>query len=136
MTDVLKMLDAMNVSSISLVKMNVCDYSHLLLKNPLPYHEWKRRLQKTSKTLFDCPRILPMPTSHSAARIRCPQFERCCLLTYAYWRNRELGVLLRIGFMSDSCLPQYSGEQPRCRQDRLVVVHHLNLSQSMEMIEE
>ena len=95
----------------------MCDYPSSFHQSLLPYRQVKRFSRRTSPSNAD----VDQGASNTSSSSLSP-----------YWCNRGLGVLLRNGSVVCFCPPQYYGEKCEYHQDRLSVVLHLNLSESID----
>ena len=117
----------------------MCDYLSSERGTLAPYREEKRLFQRAKKHFVRLSRYpsdanITVVTSHLIFEPQPPRpnFSNVSFVS-PYWCNRGLGVLLRNDSIVCFCPPQYYGEKCQFHADRLSVLLHLNLSQSLEL---
>ena len=112
----------------------MCDYRSLSTEVVRPFREKKAYQTKRRQHKL---RLFSFPTNANITRLQLhsnntlsPSTNISSTLS-AYWCNRGIGIFLSNKLIVCFCPPQYYGEKCQYHSDRLIVVLHVNLTQSI-----
>ena len=112
----------------------MCDYSSSSNRKIVPYREEKKLQTSNRRKAFNLPRFptdANLSDSLTTTNIIVQQASNASSSFSSYRCNRGIGILSINGSIICFCPPQYFGDQCQSHNDRLSVVLHLNLSQSI-----
>ncbi|CAF1972195.1 unnamed protein product [Rotaria magnacalcarata] len=119
----------------------MCDYQSLSRLILVPYRQGKQNYAKNKKHIIRLPQYpININTTQiyfnsNITDIPLTDFSlNAASLIPAYWCNRGVGILLLNTSTVCFCPPQYYGDKCQYHSDRLIVLLHLNFSQSIYTI--
>jgi hypothetical protein len=116
----------------------ICDYQPLYLYKAVSYRQEKELSTKNTQQRIRLHRF-PNDTNTTEAEENVMITKQQTKMTFSqlnsslipYWCNRGVGVHLYNGSTICFCPPQYFGDKCQFHTDRIIVLLHLNLSQSI-----
>ena len=120
----------------------MCDYPSSSKRKIISYREQKELRGDTQRRAFLLSRLPadahltdPIMTTNMTEQLASTISPIHLSSLSSYWCNRGMGILSRNNSIICFCPPEYFGEKCEYHNDRLSVVLHLNLSQSISTIE-